>query len=188
MGASDDGTSSLSSISTPSSPENPSGRMVNARVGARESIRCCRPDGDGRSCPDGGPPLAILAGAAPPAPHAAFLILVQVTGCECVCGAWDGAGGGEEGKGAEQGIFLGLKRRISRRQWWWWRGAPFFALRLWLSRFPPMAAIFAGDGRPGKQGIFFFELGKQGIGTTSVWDSVGPSGRLWKGTRKTDAQ
>jgi hypothetical protein len=60
-------------------------------------------------------------------------------------------------------------------------GFGFLAFRAWQ-------LIFAGDGRPGKQGIFFFELGKQGIGTTSVWDSVGPSGRLSKGTRKTDAQ
>jgi hypothetical protein len=66
IGASDEGTSSLSStISTPSSPEKPSGRMVKARVGARDIVRC-RPDWV-RSGPDGpAPALAIPGEAADP--------------------------------------------------------------------------------------------------------------------------
>lgn len=62
MGASDEGTSSSSTISTPSSPEKPSGRMVKARVGIRAMVRC-RPVWEvDRTGPDGpAPELAIPA-------------------------------------------------------------------------------------------------------------------------------
>jgi hypothetical protein len=67
MGASDEGTSSSSTISTPSSPEDPSGRMVKARVGIRPIVRD-RPVWDmDRTGPDGpAPALAISSGAADP--------------------------------------------------------------------------------------------------------------------------
>jgi hypothetical protein len=95
MGASNDGTSSLSSIFTPSSPENLSGRIVNARLGTRESIPCCRPDG--------APPLTIIpAGEAPPPPHMVFLLPLRRSQRW-----WWGCGFGEtKAREQRQGIFI----------------------------------------------------------------------------------
>jgi hypothetical protein len=95
MGVSNDGTSSLSAISTPSSPENLSGRIVTARLGTRESIPCCRPDG--------APPLTIIpAGEAPPPPHMAFLLPLRRSQRW-----WWGCGFGEtKAREQRQGIFI----------------------------------------------------------------------------------
>lgn len=164
MGASEDGTSSLSSSmsgpSPPSSPEKPSGRMVKARVGARESIRCCRPDGDCRR-PVGGPPLAIPGGEALLLP---LMLRLRSGGvaAEVVTGQCGRDGGASWGRRESKASSPAL-RGGARRQWW---------CRVWsaLFRFTALAALAAF--RPGQAAMP--DWGSKELANTAsdVWDSV----------------
>jgi hypothetical protein len=146
------------SISMPSYPENPSGRIVNVRVGTRESIRYCRPDG--------APPLTIIpAGEAPPPPHMAFLLLLRRSQRW-----WWGHGFGEtKAREQRQGIFV-LRGALEEVAVVWcgvWSALfRFTTLPFFLSAHGTLATGRGGDGWPTN------EAGSGNAGR-DVWDSVG---------------